>query len=235
MDIDQIGNWVSSSGLKLNPTNTKLMVISRNALPSSHRSASVVTGQYAKWTPATLESPCLQTFLGQNILIPLTFKAKKHLGFIYHQFHSAGRRTISQLYKSTVLPLLDYCSCVWDVRKCAEVCSKDCHWSLVCQSWRPLYPIGMATPLQSEEVPKTLCHRILSGCSIISPESFIPHPSPNLRHSHNLPLYQPPTRTQAHLGYFPSVVPIWNSLPSDIVTSHSHLSFKHKLKSYLNL
>ena len=166
-------------------------------------------------------------------------KAKKHLGFIYRQFHSAGRRTISQLYKSTVLPFLDYCSCVWDpyqvtyVSMLAKIATG--HWSVshddLCTQlgWPPLSSRRKFQKL-------SLCHRILSGCFIISPESFIPHPSPNLRHSHNLPLYQPPTRTQAHLGsYFPSVVPIWNSLPSDIVTSHSHLSFKHKPKPYLNL
>ena len=111
------------------------------------------------------------------------------------------------------------------------------HWSVshddLCTQlgWPPL-----SSRRKFQKLSLSVTESSWSGCSIISPESFIPHPSPNLRHSHNFPLYRPPTRTQAHLGsYFPSVVPTWNSLPSDIVTSHSHLSFKYKLKSYLNL
>ena len=63
------------------------------------------------------------TYLGVTIRSNLSWathinntcsKAKKQLSVIYHHFHPAGQGSIIQLYKSTVLPLLDYCSCVWD-------------------------------------------------------------------------------------------------------------------------
>ena len=58
-----------------------------------------------------------------------------------------------------------------------------------------------------------------------------PHPAPDLRHCHNLPLYRPPTRTQVHLGsYFPSNVPLWNFLPQHAVSASTQLTFKHSLK-----
>ena len=76
-----------------------------------------------------------------------------------------------------------------------------------------------------------LCRRIPTGNSIIPPTIFTPQPAPDLRHYHNLPLYRPPTHTQAHLGsYFPSIVPLWNSLPQHTVSASTQLAFKCSLK-----
>ena len=61
-----------------------------------------------------------------------------------------------------------------------------------------------------------LCYRILNNCSIIPPTFFTPHPSPQLRHNHSIPLYYPSVCTTSHHSSFSvSVVPIWNCLPSD--------------------
>ena len=61
-----------------------------------------------------------------------------------------------------------------------------------------------------------------------------PHPAPDLRHCHNLPLYRPPTRTQAHLGsHFPSIVPLWNSTTTCCICQHS-THFQAFLKTLLS-
>ena len=41
-------------------------------------------------------------------------KAKRLLGFIYRVFREGGQLCLTRLYKTIVLPLLDYCSGVWD-------------------------------------------------------------------------------------------------------------------------
>ena len=41
-------------------------------------------------------------------------KARKQLGFLYCNLYQANRDSIAYLYKATVLPILDYCCCVWD-------------------------------------------------------------------------------------------------------------------------
>ena len=41
-------------------------------------------------------------------------KAKKILGFVYRVFGSSGQHCLARLYKSIVLPHLDYCSSLWD-------------------------------------------------------------------------------------------------------------------------
>ena len=145
------------------------------------------------------------------------------------------------LFKSTVLPLLDYCSCVWDpyqttyinmiegVQKFAA--------RLATKQWNTSYNDLLAQlgwPLLStrrKQQKLFLCHRILSGYSIIPPSSFTPHPSPTLRHSHHLPLYRPITRSTAYsASFFPSVIPLWNNLPRDTVLATSHSAFKSKIK-----
>ena len=42
--------------------------------------------------------------------------AKQKLGLLYRNFHQAYQKTrgLTHLYKSLILPKLDYCSCVWD-------------------------------------------------------------------------------------------------------------------------
>ena len=73
----------------------------------------------------------------------------------------------------------------------------------------------------------SLCYRIVTGRSIIPPSFFIHHPCPHLRHNHHLPLYRPRVRTTAHQSSFSaSVIPLWNSLHRDLVSSPSCNSFK---------
>ena len=76
----------------------------------------------------------------------------------------------------------------------------------------------------------SLCYRIVTGRSITPPRFFTPHPCPHLRHNHHLSLYYPSFRTSAHKSSFSvSVVPLWNSLHLDFVSSPSCDSFKARL------
>ena len=76
----------------------------------------------------------------------------------------------------------------------------------------------------------SLCYRIVTGRSIIPPRFFTPHPCPHLCHNHHLPLYYPSFRTSAHKSSFSvSIVPLWNFLHRDLVSSPSCDSFKARL------
>ena len=190
-DINSISDWISSAGLQLNPKKTKFMVISRKR-PPSQAPPLFVCG-------SSITQVHSFTYLGVTICSNLSWathinntclKAKKQLGVIYRHFHPAGEGSIIQLYKSTVLPLLDYCSCVWDpyqttyinmiegVQKFAA--------RLATKQWNTSYNDLLAQlgwPLLStrrKQQKLFLCHRILSGYSIILPSSFTPHPSPTL-------------------------------------------------------
>ena len=164
---------------------------------------------------------------------------------IYRHFHPAGQGSIIQLYKSTVLPLLYYGSCVWDLYQItyinmiegAEMFAA----RLATKQWNTSYNDHLAQlgwPLlstQRKQQKQFLCHRILSGYSILPPSIFIPHPS-TLRHSHHLPLYRPVTRSTAYsASFFPSVIPLWNNLPLDTVLATSQSGFKFQIKLNSNL
>ena len=114
MDATMVTDWITSSGLKLNSAKTKLLTISRKCFPP--QLSINING-----TPVSRVSS-LQ-YLGVTISSDLSWsshiintcnKARKQLGFLYRNFYQADRKNIAYLYKSTVLPLLDYCNCVWD-------------------------------------------------------------------------------------------------------------------------
>ena len=72
-----------------------------------------------------------------------------------------------------------------------------------------------------------VCFNIVNNLSIISSNVFTLHPRPSPRHPHNQTLLQPFVKTQAHRhSFFVSVIPIWNSLPLDVVSSSNPFIFK---------
>ncbi len=50
-------------------------------------------------------------FLGACILPP---SAQKQVGFLYRNFRMADSRCLTYLYRSLVLPILDYCGAAWE-------------------------------------------------------------------------------------------------------------------------
>ena len=186
------------------------------------------------------ELPFAPNSPGQPILTKPAQKAKKQLGVIYRHFHPADQGSIIQLYKSTVLPLLDYCSYVWAPYQTPYINMIEGFQKfaarLVTKQWNTSYNDLLAQlgwPLLStrrKQQKQFLCHHILSGYSILPPSIFIPHPS-TLRHSHHLPLYRPVTRSTAYsASFFPSVILLWNNLPLDTVLVTSQSAFKSQIK-----
>ena len=167
---------------------------------------------------------------------------RRQLGYIYRAFHHAGPDTFTQLYKSTVLPLVDYCSSVWaphhkkyieEVESVQKFATR-----IVTKRWNDSYSslisqLNWPTLEQRRNCQKlVLCYKIVKNLSCIPSSNFVSHPHPSLRHSHNLCLLYPLTRSNSHkFSFFVSVVPLWNSLPSPVVNASSLNSFKYCLKN----
>ena len=154
--------------------------------------------------------------------------AKHRVGFLYRQFHLAGPSCLTQLYKSLVVPILDYCSCVWDpnytlyIDKLESV--QKFATKVILRDWNSCYNDRMKLlylPLLSIRCKRqklSLCYRIVTGRSIIPPSLFTPHPCPSLRHAHHMPLYYPRFRTTSHqASFYVSVIPLWNTLITVLV------------------
>ena len=215
-DVDKIQAWVASHSLQLNISKTKAMLISRckNKLQlHPHVNNSVI------------EVVDSLTYLGVIITSTLnwsshientTKQARRQLGYIYRAFHHAGPATLTQLYKSTVLPRI--VTKRWN----------DSYSSLISQ-------LNWPTLEQRRNCQKlVLCYKIVKNLSCIPSSNFVSHPHPSLRHSHNLCLLYPLTSSNSHkFSFFVSVVLLWNSLPSPVVNAYSLNSFKYCLKNSL--
>ncbi|XP_064390046.1 uncharacterized protein LOC135337956 [Halichondria panicea] len=212
-DIDAIANWVNTAGLTLNQSKTKLLLLSRKRQPPSII-LSTNSGQITQVNSLSYLGVTITKDLKWNSHISNTCaKAKSKLGLLYRHFNQADQSTLSSLYKSLVLPLLDYCSSVWDpssscainqlesVKKFgARLCTK--RWSdqylplLASLSWPSL-----STRRSQQKV--TLCCRIIRGESILHSSRFTPNPKPNPRHyHHDQPLLIPFAKTLSYQSSF---------------------------------
>jgi len=245
-DISSISEWVSSSGLRLNATKSKCLVISRKSNPP--RPTIRVKGNI-------LELVSSHKYLGVTITNDLSWsthinhiccKARKMTGFLYRNFKLADKVCLSHLFKSLVRPILEYCSCVWDPHQDYNILKlervQNFAARLTTGRWDENPEVlhhDLAWPLLSQRrVFQKLClaRRILTGGLLIPDSFFTPHPVPNLRHLNSCPLMQPSVTTNCHCSsFFISVVSRWNSVPDYIVSLSSNLAFKRHLKEFMDV
>ena len=220
-DLGIICSWLNSYRFRLNIAKAKAMVISRKKVPP--RPVVKLNGE-------TLEHVDQFRLLGVIITPDLSWATHifsvifKLLGFLYRTFRDGSQTTLATLYKAIVVPHLDYCSSVWDpphttyIRKLERVQSFTAH--VVTRDWASSSSELLATmkwpSLASRRLRRKLClcHRILSGNSMIDPSFF---PTANHRcasHKNSAPLYRPFVRTLHHKHSFRwSIVDQWNKLP----------------------
>ena len=174
-----INHWIASSGFKLSVPKVKMMVISRKRHPPTP--TIVIKGHQ-------VEQVSSFKLLGVTISADLSWRQHIHgivskanclLGFLYRVFGSSNRRCLSILYRSAVLPHLDYCSSVWDPPHkthiqalervqtfAARLVTND--WAGNGESLRALlgWP-KLSTRRQFQKL--CLCRRIVTGGSLIPP------------------------------------------------------------------
>ena len=149
--------------------------------------------------------------------------------------------TIISLYKSQVLPLLDYASVVWDphLKKdklllesaqlfATRIASKSWKENSVSLNQR----FELSTLEHSRQYFKLLLtYKFLNGYTFCPSGLFVQHPNPNSRLFHSKHLVQPFARTETYFhSFFVDSVKLWNSLPNDWVNCSSVLSFKNSIK-----
>ena len=240
-DLEKLSAWLKANHLRLNLDKVKSMTITRKRSEqsppiridgrtiqqvSNFKLLGVVISQDLSWRDH-IQSICC--------------RSKKLLGFLYRVFGAAGPRCLGHLYKTLVLPVLDYSSAVWDpphkIHRQALERVQSFASRLVTGHWSA-DPATLQAELRwpqlatRREVQKIcVCRRILSGSSILPVEHFIPHQRPTSRHKNSQPLFRPFSRT-SHFGssFFLDVVRQWNAVPEEIVSSQTSASFKRKLK-----
>ena len=113
-DVNKILSWMASHGLTPNHTKTQLLPITRSTNPLSITIS--VNGHRI--------SPCSSVkYLGVTISSNLSWSkhinsvcktSKRHPGFINRQFKNSPPNIRALLYRTAILPKLEYCCSVWD-------------------------------------------------------------------------------------------------------------------------
>ena len=246
-DIVSVHSWAKAKSLKLNVAKTKAITFSRKCHTPTFRlslngsSIPIVTS--LKFLGVTLSNNLSWSEHINNICL----RSKRQLGLIHRHFHAAPRVARERLYVSTVLPYLDYCSSVWDPhhqKNIAKLNSVQAFASkVVLQNWslfrdNRLSTLDWVSLRKHRQIQKlVMCHKIVRNSSILPSSyfSFLPSVSRPLRRSHNMRLYAPSVKTDYYKhSFFPSVISLWNSLPS-VQFSVSSSSFKHFLTNNFNI
>ena len=247
-DVSLVVEWVHSVGLRLNSSKSKSLLISRKRQPPplaievdgvpiepvhSFRYLGVIISEDLRWN-LHIDAVCS--------------KARRLLGFLYRCFRGGDSGSLSYLYKSLVLPVLGYCSPVWDPQQKGLSLQLERVQGFAARlatgRWdadRQLLftELGWCQLVQRRKLDKIrLCRRILLGRSIIPPSVFTPL---EYRRSlrlcvHPRQLYLPFVRTSYHQhSFFIDTIKLWNFLPATLVELDSDLAFKRHLKKFLSI
>ena len=84
---------------------------------------------------STIEQVPFMKYLGIHRSSDLTWskhisevysKARRIIEFLYRNFYLADSRCLNRLYQTIVLPILDYCSCLWDPYQTTYIETLEC-------------------------------------------------------------------------------------------------------------
>ena len=167
--------------------------------------------------------------LPRKHILEITKKANQRVGLIRRCFTNITQRKISTLFKTTVRPLLEYASVVWQphLKKDIDMLQKVQNR---CLALCPTPPPTESLEERRKCVDLVETYKILHNEYHCDPEEFFCRPLRELR-GHQFKLHKVNVNTDVRKYFFTNrVVDPWNSLDNSIVTAPSGNSFKKRLK-----
>ena len=243
-DINVINDWFSNNHLTANASKTKVMVISTKHNPFPDLNLTLNGVCIERVTSAKFLGIHLSSKLSWNAHVDaICKKARKMIGFIHRFFQSAPSNIRRTLYLALVRPSLEYGSVTWHplnttLTKRLESTQRFAA-RVILHSWDLSHDDLLKEsklPLLSKRRDVTsLCHmfKIISNlCS--SPNTFLPHPKPGLRHLNSRAVSVPFHRLNlTQRSFYPYTSSIWNYLPEAIVKCSTLQSFKSAIINHL--
>ena len=243
-DINLIADWIKNNGLSLNSSKTKVMPITRSPTPTplnlklgNHSIPLVSSFRYLGVTVTS-------TLSWSQHIKDTTKTAKRQIGLLHRSLNQATPQARLAIYKSTIVPKLEYCASVWDPHQTTliEELEKTQRFAtkVISKNWNSdTITLQANLKLQSLKVRRSKqrlknCFNIINGYSCIPPNLFTPHPSPSPRNSHNQIILIPHAKTNSHkYSFFIGVIPHWNCLPQKLVDCKTPQAFKSMLNKVL--
>ena len=166
------------------------------------------------------------------------------MGFLRRKLAFGPRHTKEVAYKTLVRPKLDYAAPIWhpyhksQIGQVEKVQRTAARWT--CRRWRNTSRVGnMLDGLEwpslethREQSSLTFFYKIHSGTVSLEKDKYLT-PAPNLRRTRASNESQC-TRYFAYSdalknSFFPRTIPMWNSLPSSVVSSKTIEEFKAQI------
>ena len=244
--INNVGKWVDSNNLSLNPTKCKFMVISRLRSRSIQVPTLLLDGYQLE---KVLEYKYLGVILTNNLswsvhVDSIVCKARKLVGMLYRQFYRwSSPEALYQLYISLVRPHLEYAAPVWSPHTSKDISKLEAVQKfalrMYLKDWHASYPELLKhchlTELAARRDYLSLSHllKIIQGSCFFPNAPINKYSNQYLTRSHERTHFiQPHARTNVlYYSYFPRTIALWNSLPQSIVSCSSVSSFKNSLLS----
>ena len=188
-----------------------------------------------------------------GITIDSDFKFKHHINnitcianqrsaLISRCFLSRSPENLVRAFKVYVRPLLEYASTTWSPSYIAQILQLESVQRTFTKRIPGCHNLSYKERLtrlnlQSLEHRRliadlVMCFNIVHNFNCLnSADFFIPNPNKSLR-GHSLKICVPIVKTNTRKFFFSNrIVPIWNSLPNDLVTSNNPNSFKRRLRN----
>ena len=244
-DLNTLMKWADKWQMKFNIRKCKIMQI------SNHRNKIHCIYTMDGTPLATTEQ---HSYLGVQLHHKLSWephidhicsKANRTLGFLQRNLQHCPTHLRELAYKQFVLPVLEYCSTIWDphhqkyISKLEMVQHRAARFVLG-RPWRRHQRDSITTMLSTLKWPVlyerrrwarlTLLYKLLHNLLQI-PERYLPSLSTSrTRCHHNFKFTHYQTSIDNYkYAFFPRTVPDWNNLPAHIVYSDSLETFKFRL------
>ncbi len=239
-DLDALHKWETEWGMRFNPSKCHVLQVTRKKNPLHH----VYT---LKGIP--LENVPEATYLGVDISNKLSWhkhtskvaaKGNRALGFVKRNIRTTSRKTKELAYNTLVRPTVEYASTVWsphqqELIKNIEMVQRRSARYVMSQYDRHDSVTDMLRRLSWETLEQrrlkarvVMGYRIIHGLVKIPDNQLVPSSAPT--RGHNWKLRQISVRTNYYKStFFPSLIPLWNSLPSTVASAAELEDFKIKL------
>ena len=171
----------------------------------------------------------------------ITQKASQRSALIKRCFLLRNANNLTQAFKTYVRPILEYGSTTWSPSygtQIMQIESVQRHFTKFITGCHHLsYPDRLKfLHLQSLEHRRLLadlimCYNIIRNHSCIDPSDFFTQPHYKYSRGHPFHLSIPLAKLNSRKHFFSNrIINIWNSLPTEIVLSHSTSAFKYHIK-----
>lgn len=245
-DLTNIQEWERKWLMPFNTEKCEVLRISSKrkniiaSIPYSIHGTALRTVDEAKYLGVTIH----RTLKWKSHVNNICKRSNSTLGFLRRNLRKCPPRIKEQAYKTYVRPTLEYSSTVWDPhtielttqiemvqRRAARFVTSD--YGQQSSVTTMLQKLKWQTLSERRAHSKVIMlYRIMNGLVAIPAAQPYLYPSSGRTRGHHLQLRQHNCRISVYQhSYFPSVVCLWNVLPSTAVSAPSIEVFKSRLSS----